>query len=216
MLLVVAVPRTPVHKVVQQWREDRIYAVSRPAGKPGCAAGRSALAWSHDLLMFLSRAPSVWPCHRGPASALQYLTADALGLVSPVGVAPGRRAVPLPLQRRTRRPDGRTTRTSGPVRGCRIASTQSPRTPRKKRGSGPPGRQIRHITPVRPGSALPAVLHPPPQRLRLRVVADAVARAERENSLAELLAELDRELGGSSAEARAWADHELRRAGLIR
>lgn len=46
-------------------------------------------------------------------------------------------------------------------------------------------------------------------------VADALARAERENSLADLLAELDRELGEPSAEARTWADRELRRAGLI-
>ncbi|MGH3930509.1 MAG: hypothetical protein ACRDTF_11100 [Pseudonocardiaceae bacterium] len=47
-------------------------------------------------------------------------------------------------------------------------------------------------------------------------VADALARAERENSLAELLAELDRELGEPGGEARAWADRELRRTGLIR
>ncbi|MGH3866366.1 MAG: hypothetical protein ACRDQ4_09580 [Pseudonocardiaceae bacterium] len=46
-------------------------------------------------------------------------------------------------------------------------------------------------------------------------VADALARAERENSLAELLADLDRELGEPSAEARAWVDQELRRTGLI-
>lgn len=47
-------------------------------------------------------------------------------------------------------------------------------------------------------------------------VADALARAERENSLAELLAELDRELGEPGGEAHAWADRELRRTGLIR
>ena len=46
-------------------------------------------------------------------------------------------------------------------------------------------------------------------------VADALARAERENSLAELLADLDRELGEPSDEACAWADRELRRTGLI-
>lgn len=45
--------------------------------------------------------------------------------------------------------------------------------------------------------------------------ADALARAERENSLADLLAELDRELGEPSAQARTWADRELRRTGLI-
>lgn len=47
-------------------------------------------------------------------------------------------------------------------------------------------------------------------------VADALARAERENSLAELLAELDRELGEPGDDARPWADRELRRTGLIR
>jgi hypothetical protein len=46
-------------------------------------------------------------------------------------------------------------------------------------------------------------------------VAVRLTRAERENSLAELLADLDRELGEPSAAARAWADQELRRAGLI-
>lgn len=46
-------------------------------------------------------------------------------------------------------------------------------------------------------------------------VADALARAERENSLAELLADLDRELGEPSAAAHTWADQELRRTGLI-
>lgn len=37
----------------------------------------------------------------------------------------------------------------------------------------------------------------------------------RENSLAELLADLDRELGEPSDAARAWADRELRRTGLL-
>ncbi|MGH3527134.1 MAG: hypothetical protein ACRDQH_07515 [Pseudonocardiaceae bacterium] len=46
-------------------------------------------------------------------------------------------------------------------------------------------------------------------------VAAALTRAEREDSLAELLAELDRELGEPSAEAQAWADRELRRTGLL-
>ncbi|MGH3522811.1 MAG: hypothetical protein ACRDU4_08260 [Mycobacterium sp.] len=46
-------------------------------------------------------------------------------------------------------------------------------------------------------------------------MADALSRAERENSLAELLAALDRELGEPSAEAQAWADRELRRTGLL-
>lgn len=46
-------------------------------------------------------------------------------------------------------------------------------------------------------------------------VAEALARAEREHSLAELLADLDRELGEPSVEAREWADRELRRTGLI-
>ncbi|HEU0087070.1 MAG TPA: hypothetical protein VFQ77_05395 [Pseudonocardiaceae bacterium] len=46
-------------------------------------------------------------------------------------------------------------------------------------------------------------------------VSDALARAERENSLAELLADLDRELGEPSTAARAWAEQELRRTGLI-
>jgi hypothetical protein len=46
-------------------------------------------------------------------------------------------------------------------------------------------------------------------------VADALNRAGRENSLAELLADLDRELGEPSGAARAWADQELRRTGLI-
>lgn len=43
----------------------------------------------------------------------------------------------------------------------------------------------------------------------------ALVRAERERSLAELLADLDRELGEPSEEARAWADAQLRRTGLI-
>lgn len=43
----------------------------------------------------------------------------------------------------------------------------------------------------------------------------ALARADREHSLAELLADLDRELGEPSEEARAWADAQLRRTGLI-
>lgn len=42
-----------------------------------------------------------------------------------------------------------------------------------------------------------------------------ICRAERESSLAELPADLDRELGEPSAEARTWADEELRRTGLI-
>jgi Arc/MetJ-type ribon-helix-helix transcriptional regulator len=47
-------------------------------------------------------------------------------------------------------------------------------------------------------------------------VADALVRAEREHSLAELLADLDRELGEPSAEAREWADRQLRRTNLVR
>lgn len=46
-------------------------------------------------------------------------------------------------------------------------------------------------------------------------IAAALERAEREQSLADLLDDLDRELGEPSAEAVAWADAELRRTGLI-
>ena len=47
-------------------------------------------------------------------------------------------------------------------------------------------------------------------------VADALVRAEREHSLSELLADLDRELGEPSIEAREWADQQLRRTNLVR
>lgn len=40
-------------------------------------------------------------------------------------------------------------------------------------------------------------------------ISDAVARAEREDSLARLLDDLDRELGSVSAEDLAWADKAL-------
>lgn len=40
-------------------------------------------------------------------------------------------------------------------------------------------------------------------------ISAAVARAERENSLGQLLDELDRELGGVSRDDLAWADKAL-------
>jgi Arc/MetJ-type ribon-helix-helix transcriptional regulator len=46
-------------------------------------------------------------------------------------------------------------------------------------------------------------------------VADALARAQREDSLKALLDEMDQELGEPSEEAKAWADAELRRVGLL-
>lgn len=47
-------------------------------------------------------------------------------------------------------------------------------------------------------------------------IAGALARAEREGALAELLDDLDRELGEPGLDAQAWADAQLRRAGLLR
>lgn len=46
-------------------------------------------------------------------------------------------------------------------------------------------------------------------------VAQALDQAEREHALAGLLADLDRELGEPGTDARAWADRELRRTGLV-
>ena len=47
-------------------------------------------------------------------------------------------------------------------------------------------------------------------------VSDALARAAREDSLAELLDEMNRELGEPSQEVRDEVDAELRRVGLLR
>jgi len=46
-------------------------------------------------------------------------------------------------------------------------------------------------------------------------IVDALLRAEREHSLRQLLADLDRELGEPDSRTVAWADAELRRTGLL-
>jgi Arc/MetJ-type ribon-helix-helix transcriptional regulator len=47
-------------------------------------------------------------------------------------------------------------------------------------------------------------------------ISEAVERAQKEDSLAAVLADLDRELGEPSEQAQAWAQSELRRIGLIK
>lgn len=46
-------------------------------------------------------------------------------------------------------------------------------------------------------------------------ISAAVERAQKEDSLAAVLADLDRELGEPSEQAQAWAQAELRRIGLL-
>ena len=46
-------------------------------------------------------------------------------------------------------------------------------------------------------------------------ISEAVERAQKEDSLAAVLADLDRELGEPSEQAQAWAQAELRRIGLL-
>jgi Arc/MetJ-type ribon-helix-helix transcriptional regulator len=46
-------------------------------------------------------------------------------------------------------------------------------------------------------------------------ISEAVERAQKEDSLAAVLADLDRELGEPSERAQAWAQAELRRIGLL-
>jgi antitoxin ParD1/3/4 len=47
-------------------------------------------------------------------------------------------------------------------------------------------------------------------------ISEAVERAQKEDSLAAVLADLDRELGEPSEQAQAWAQAELRRIGLLK
>jgi antitoxin ParD1/3/4 len=47
-------------------------------------------------------------------------------------------------------------------------------------------------------------------------ISEAVERAQKEDSLAAVLADLDRELGEPSEQAQAWAQSELRRIGLLK
>jgi Arc/MetJ-type ribon-helix-helix transcriptional regulator len=47
-------------------------------------------------------------------------------------------------------------------------------------------------------------------------ISEAVARAQKEDGLAELLADLDRELGEPGEQAQAWARAQLKRVGLTR
>jgi Arc/MetJ-type ribon-helix-helix transcriptional regulator len=47
-------------------------------------------------------------------------------------------------------------------------------------------------------------------------ISEAVERAQKEDSLAAVLADLDRELGEPSGQAQAWAQAELRRIGLLK
>jgi antitoxin ParD1/3/4 len=47
-------------------------------------------------------------------------------------------------------------------------------------------------------------------------ISEAVERAQKEDSLAAVLADLDRELGEPSEQAQAWAQAELMRIGLLR
>lgn len=46
-------------------------------------------------------------------------------------------------------------------------------------------------------------------------ISEAVERAQKEDSLAAVLADLDRELGEPSEQAQAWAQAELKRIGLL-
>jgi antitoxin ParD1/3/4 len=47
-------------------------------------------------------------------------------------------------------------------------------------------------------------------------ISEAVERAQKEDSLAAVLADLDRELGEPSEQAQEWAQAELRRIGLLK